>query len=78
MPTASFKLTAGQMLRLRRKAHAKHMNVSEYLRAAALPGEAKPGKRKYKKNPISGLMVDATPGPAITDEMVRDALADLS
>jgi hypothetical protein len=29
----------------------------------------------FKKNPVSGLMVDATPGPAITDEMIRDALA---
>jgi hypothetical protein len=62
---------------LRRNAHAKHMSVSDYLRAAALPDEAKPIKRIYKKNPVSGLMVDATPGPAITDEMVKAALADL-
>jgi len=76
MPTASFKLTQQQMLRLRRAAHAKRMSVSSYLRASALPEEPKPQKRIYIKSPISGAIVDATPGPTITLEMVKEALAD--
>jgi len=76
MPTASFKLTQQQMRRLRRHAHAKRMSVSSYRRASALPEEPKPQKRIYIKNPISGAIVDATPGPTITLEMVKEALAD--
>ena len=76
MPTASFKLTYPQMLRLRRNAHAQRMSISDYLRASALPDEPPPQKRIYMKNPVSGAIVDATPGPPVTLEMVKEILAD--
>ena len=76
MPTASFKLTQPQMRRLRRDAHAKRMSVSSYLRASALPEESEPQKRIIIKSPISGMMVDATPGTRINLQMVKEALAE--
>jgi len=76
MPTASFKLSQQQMFRLRRNAHAKRMSISDYLRTSALPEEPKPQKRMIIKSPISGMMVDATPGTRINLQMVKEALAD--
>jgi len=76
MLTASFKLTSGQMRRLRSNAHARRMTISDYLRASALPEEPSPRNRVIIKSPISGMLVDATPGTVITSEMVKETLAD--
>jgi hypothetical protein len=76
MITASFKITHEQMGALRGYAHKRHMTISDYLRAIVFPKSECPPKRIFRKNPISGVLVDATPVPTITPEMVKQALAD--
>ena len=76
MPVLTFKVTADEARRIRARARAsKSPSVSDYLRRAALPPPSAT-RRVMVKNPLTGLMVDNTPGPVVSDEMVRHALAD--
>ncbi|WP_043583358.1 plasmid mobilization protein [Geminisphaera colitermitum] len=76
MPTITFKVTDEEAQELRRKARLKKMTVSDYLRRSAFPAPARPVKRIIKKNPISGALCDYTPGPIVTEEQIKAALAD--
>lgn len=76
MPVVSFKTTAEHVRYLRRAARLKHQSVSEYVRTLTAPAEPVKRRLNIKKHPISGLPYDASPGPVVTDEMVKEALAD--
>lgn len=78
MPVLSFKVTAAEARQIRARARAeKAGSVSAYLRKSALREAAPPVRaRLVKKHPVSGLLYDATPGPKVTDEEIRAALAD--
>ena len=76
MPVLTFKVTADEARRIRARARAsKSPSVSDYLRKKALPPPPR-ARRVMVKNPLTGIMVDATPGPVVSDEMVRQSLAD--
>jgi len=76
MPVISFKVSAEHARHLRRAARVKHATVSEYLREATKP-DAPPRRRMMiRMHPISGLPYDASPGPVVTDAMIKEALAD--
>jgi len=76
MPVISFKVSPEHARHLRRSARLEYKTVSEYLRAVTKP-EA-PAKRRLniQIHPISGLPYDNSPGPVVTDEMIKEALAD--
>ena len=78
MITASVKLTEDQMGILRRKAHAKCMSISDYLRDKIFPAEKpKPPKVILKRHPISGCWYNAAPGQASpTREELQAIMAD--
>lgn len=77
MPVLTFKVTEAEERAIRAKARAaKAESLSAFLRKAVL-GDT-PARRELvvKTHPVSGLPYDATPGPAVTDEEIRAALAD--
>jgi len=76
MQVLSFKVTDEQAKAVRNLARRKNKTISEYLRASAFPAVSRPTKRINKKHPVSGLIVDVTPGPEITTEQVNAMLAD--
>jgi len=76
MPTITFKVSAEEARVIRARARAsKSPSISEFLRKVALQ-EPAPQKRVLVKDKLTGVMVDATPGPVVSDEQVRAALAD--
>jgi hypothetical protein len=76
MPVLSFKVSAADARAIRARAKARKKTVSAYLREQALV-EKKPRRRlRLIKHPVSGLTCDATPGPMVTEEEIRAALAD--
>ncbi|MEX2044759.1 MAG: hypothetical protein WD941_05345 [Opitutus sp.] len=76
MPILTFKVTAAEARAIRAKARAAQAaSVSAFLRKSVL-GEAPSTLRPLlKTHPVSGLVYDATSGPAVTDEEIRAALA---
>jgi hypothetical protein len=78
MPTITFKVSGEEARKIRARARAaKSPSVSDFLRKVALT--EKPLRRRRRvlvRDSLTGLMVDATPGPVVTDEQVRAALAD--
>lgn len=79
MPTISFKVSAEEARAIRRQARSHRCTVSDFLRKAALPAvPAKKVRLRMKKHPVSGLLYNAAEegGPVVTDEQVREALAD--
>jgi hypothetical protein len=79
VPTISFKVSADEAQRLRRKARADNTTVSDYLRKAAL-GDSTPPRRKLsiKPHPVSGLPFDAgaDSAPIVTRDEIAAVLAD--
>jgi hypothetical protein len=76
MPTLTFKVSVEEARKIRARAReAKSPSISDFLRKVALQ-ESAPRPRVLVKDKLTGLMVDSTPGPLITDEQVRAALAD--
>lgn len=77
MPTITFKVSAEEARRIRARARAaKAASVSDYLRKIALNEKSPARRRVLKKDPLTGVLVDATPGPVVTDEEVKAVLAD--
>jgi len=78
MPTITFKVSAEEARNIRARARAaKARSVSEYLRKVALDEKPPPRRRRVLvKDPLTGLLVDATPGPAVSDDQIRAALAE--
>lgn len=77
MPVLTFKVTEGEARIIRARAHsAKAKSLSAFLRKSVL--QETPARRKVvtKTHPVSGLPYDASPGPQVTDEEIRAALAD--
>ena len=77
MPTLSFKVSPEEARAIRQKARAQRTTLSRYLRQSAL-GDIPVRKRRIilKKHPVSGLTVDAGPGPAVMQAEIDVALAD--
>jgi hypothetical protein len=77
MPIITFKVSAAEARKIRAKARAaKAGSVSDFLRKSALGEPVSRRKPVLRKHPVSGLVYDATPGPAVSDEEIRAALAD--
>lgn len=77
MPVISLKVSAVDARRIRALARARRTTVSAYLRGQALPPPVAPDRRiSIRKHRSSGLSYDASPGPAVSDEDIRAALAD--
>jgi hypothetical protein len=77
MPTISFKVSPEEARAIRRRARAAKSSVSSYLRAVALVDKpTRSRRRRLVRHPVSGLLVDATPGPPVTPEQIKEALAD--
>jgi len=78
MPTITFKVSAEEARKIRARARAaKSPNVSAYLRKVALEEKHSVKQRRVLvKDPLTGIMVDATPGPMVTDKEVKSALTD--
>ena len=79
MPILTFKVSPEEARTIRARARAaRAASVSAYLRKQALgePPSPRRGKRIIKKHPVSGLLYDATPGPVVSAEAIRAALAD--
>lgn len=56
---------------------AKAPSVSDFLRKVALDEKKHVRSRRVLiKHPLTGVMIDATPGPIVTDEEIKAALAD--
>jgi len=78
MPTLTFKVTAEQDRAVRLAARQKKLSLSDYLRRAAM-GEkpsAAPRVRLARAHKVSGLSFSGDTGPLLTDEAIREALAD--
>jgi hypothetical protein len=78
MPTITFKVSPAEAREIRRRARVEKATVSKFLRTLAL-GKDEPARRRkllLKKHPVSGLLVDATPGPAVSQETIDEALAN--
>lgn len=75
MKTLTFKVSPEEARLIRAGARAERATLSAYLRKKALGGK-KIGRRILKKNPISGLVVDATPGPVVSQAEIDAALAE--
>jgi len=77
MPVISLKVSPADARRIRALAKARSKTVSAYLREQALPAPGATNRRiSLRKHRASGLSYDASPGPAVTDEEIRAALAD--
>jgi hypothetical protein len=78
MPTITFKVSVEEARKIRARARAaKSPNVSAYLRKVALDEKCSANQsRVLVKDPLTGIMVDTTPGPLVTDEELKAALAD--
>ena len=78
MPTITFKVSAQEARKIRARAKAaKSPSVSDFLRKVALNEKPSAHRRRVMiKDPLTGVMVDATPGSLVTDEEVKAALAD--
>jgi len=76
MPIISFKVSAEHARHLRRAARLKNKTVSEYLRDMTKPEARIKHRMVIKTHPVSGLPYDAGPGPVVTEEMIKEALAD--
>jgi hypothetical protein len=78
MPTITFKVSAEEARKIRARARAaKSPTVSDFLRKVALDaGPTQSPQRVMKRDALTGLMVDVTPGDVVTDEQVKAVLAD--
>jgi len=78
MPTITFKVSVEEARKIRARARAaKAPSVSDFLRKVALAEKSAVRQRRVlKKDPLTGVMVDATPGPIVTDDMIKAILAD--
>jgi hypothetical protein len=77
MVAITFKLSPAEARALRAQARAAQRTVSAHLRAVVFP-EPAPRRRKriIKRHPVSGALVDVTPGPFVSLEEIKAALAD--
>ena len=73
METLTFKTPDGDFIR--RLASAENKSVSEFIRAtfAAMKPKPKPAKIKFKRHPVSGCWVIATPPPRTPTQAELDA-----
>lgn len=78
MPVLSFKVDSSTARRIRANARAEKTSVSAYLRKVALgEGQREAVKIVRKKHALSGLPYNAAnAGRVVTDEEIREALAD--
>ena len=78
MPTITFKVSLAEAREIRHRARVEKATVSKFLRTLALGSDKSNGRRKLilKKHPISGLLVDATPGPKVSRAEIDAALAE--
>ncbi|MEY2881906.1 MAG: hypothetical protein RLZZ15_4286 [Verrucomicrobiota bacterium] len=77
MTAITIKVSPAEARTLRAQARASNRTVSAYLRTVVFPARApRPRKRVIKNHPVSGLPFDATPGPAVSFDEVKAALAD--
>ena len=78
MPTITFKVSVQEARKIRARAKAeKSPSVSDFLRKVALNEKPSPRQRRVMmKDPLTSFMVDVTPGPMVTAEEVKAALAD--
>lgn len=78
MVAITFKLSPAEARALRAQARAARRTVSAHLRAVVFPTslEPRPRKRLVKRHPVSGLLYDATPGPAVSQAQIDAALAE--
>ena len=77
MPTLTFKVSPAEARAIRQRARQEKATLSKFLRARALDATpAAPRRRVIKRHPVSGLLVDATPGPPVTQGQIDAALAD--
>jgi hypothetical protein len=78
MPTLTFKVSPAEAREIRRRARLEKVTVSKFLRSLALDTgkSARPRKLILRKHPVSGLLIDATPGPTVPQSEIDAALAD--
>ena len=78
MPTLTFKVSEDEAVAIRCAAREKRLNLSAYLRDAAVPDtERTPAKVIMKRHPLSGGWYNAAPGqPEYTLDELKEALAD--
>lgn len=77
MPTLTFKVSPAEARAIRQRARQEKATLSKFLRGRALDATpAAPRPRAIKRHSVSGLQVDATPGPAVTQAQIDAALAD--
>ncbi len=77
MPVISFKVSDAEARLIRAKARAVNAaSVSEFIRSAALGERQVKAKMVRRIHPVSGLPYNAAPGPVVTDDVIRAALAD--
>ena len=76
MPVMSFKVSLADARTIRARAKARKLSVSEYLRTQALPAKAAARRLRVVRHAASGLTYDPSPGPVVSDEEIRAALAD--
>lgn len=78
MPTITFKVSVEEARKIRARARAANApTVSDFLRRVAL--DEKPPARRRRvlvKDPLTGLLVDKTPGSMVSDQEIHAALAD--
>jgi len=76
MPVISFKVSAADARAIRARAKAKKLSVSEYLRRHALPAKTPKRRVSVARHRVSGLPYDPAPGPEVSEDEIRAALAD--
>ena len=77
MVAITFKVSPTEAQQLRAEARAAKRTVSAHLRAVVFPPPAvRRRKRIIKRHPVSGLLYDATPGPPVSLDDIKAALAD--
>ena len=75
--TLSFKVEATQARAIRRAARVRNLQLSEYLRQAAVPKKEETRLvLDIKKHPVSGLYYNAGTSPAPTQEEIDNILSN--
>jgi hypothetical protein len=75
MPTLTFKVSPEEARAIRARARQEKISLSAFLRSQLL--EKKTRRRiVLKRHPVSGVLMDASPGAKVTQAQIDAALAD--
>lgn len=76
MPTLTFKVSPEEARAIRARARQEKTSLSAFLRSQLLEKKTPRRRIVLKRHPVSGLVVDASPGPAVPQSRIDAALAD--